>query len=142
MIFESKILPRYAETDQMGVVHHSVYAIWYEQARTDFLNAIGFPYDKIEELGIMTPIVALESKYYKPAHYNEEVKIQTKFIQFTPVKFIIKYHLYNPQNELINMGTTTLTWVNKKNFKIVNIKKEFPDIFNKLITYVESDKSE
>ena len=42
MIAKTKILPRYAETDQMGIIHHSVYAVWYEQARTDYFNRIEF----------------------------------------------------------------------------------------------------
>ena len=53
----TKILPRYAETDQMGIIHHSVYAVWYEQARTDYFNKIGMAYDEIEKTGLMTPLV-------------------------------------------------------------------------------------
>ena len=52
MIAKTKILPRYAETDQMGIIHHSVYAIWYEQARTDFFNQVGIRYDEIEKQGL------------------------------------------------------------------------------------------
>lgn len=137
MIFKTKVLPRYAETDQMGIIHHSVYAIWYEQARTDMLNQIGLPYDKIEELGVITPIVELNCNYHKSAHYNEEISIETKIVKFTPVKFIVKYELFNTKNELINSGTTTLTWVDRKSFKIVNMKKAFPEVFDKILEYVE-----
>ena len=49
--------------------------------------------------------------------------------------------MYNPQNELLNIGTTTLTWVNKTNFKIVNIKKEFKELYEKLILYVEEENN-
>ena len=57
MIAKTKILPRYAETDQMGIIHHSVYAIWYEQARTDFFNQVGIRYDEIEKGVYLSDIV-------------------------------------------------------------------------------------
>lgn len=46
---ESKVIVRYAETDRMGIVHHSVYPIWYELARTDFAKEMEFPYSRMEE---------------------------------------------------------------------------------------------
>jgi acyl-CoA thioester hydrolase len=72
MINTINIVPRYAETDKMGIVHHSVYAIWYELARTEYFNKIGLRYDEIEESGIITPLVELNCKYKLPAYYNQE----------------------------------------------------------------------
>ena len=56
---ESKIVARYAETDQMGIVHHSVYPVWYEVARTDFIKQVGMTYTQMEQIGIMLPLVEL-----------------------------------------------------------------------------------
>lgn len=133
------ITPRYAETDQMGVIHHSVYAIWYEQARTEFLNEIGLPYDEIEKMGIMTVVAELNSKYKLPAKYNEEVRIETRIIKNSPIKMIIGYEIYNKDNQLINIGETTLVWTSKKDFKIVNIKKLYPEIFERFESFVEGN---
>lgn len=137
MIATTKILPRYAETDQMGIIHHSVYAIWYEQARTDFFNQIGIRYDEIEKNGIMTPLVELNCKYKKPAYYNQEVEIRTKIIELTPVKFTLEYNIYDVDENLINIGRTTLAWSDKKTFKIINLKKTNPDMYEKLEKLVE-----
>lgn len=132
MIVTTKIIPRYAETDQMGIIHHSVYAIWYEQARTEYFNKIGFRYNEVEKNGVMTPLVELNCEYKKPAYYNQEVEIKTKIIKLTPVKFILEYDIYNQENELINIGKTTLAWADAKTFKIINLQKKYPEIYQKI----------
>ena len=137
MIAKTKILPRYAETDQMGIIHHSVYAIWYEQARTDFFNQIGIRYDEIEKEGIMTPIVELNCQYKRPAYYNIEVEIRTKITELTPVKFTLEYNIYDTDENLINVGTTTLAWADKKTFKIINLKKAKPEMYEKIQKVLE-----
>ena len=132
MIAKTKILPRYAETDKMGIIHHSVYAIWYEQARTDFFNEIGLRYDEIEKMGIMTPLVELNCKYKKPAYYNQEVEISTNIVDLTPVKFTLEYNIYDMDEILIIVGRTTLAWADSKTFKIINLKKINLEMYKKL----------
>ena len=56
----STVEVRYAETDQMGIAHHSNYAIWFEVARTDFIKAVGISYTDVEKEGIITPLTSLE----------------------------------------------------------------------------------
>ena len=132
----TKIIPRYAETDQMGIIHHSVYAIYYEQARTDYFNRNGIRYDEIEKMGICTPIVELTCKYKKPAFYNKEIEIETKVIKSTPVKFIVEYNVYDG-DEIINVGTTTLAWADKTSLKIINLKKQEPELYKKIEKLIE-----
>ena len=133
MISTTKIIPRYAETDQMGIVHHSVYAIWYEQARTEYFNNIGIRYDEVEKNGLITPLIELNCKYKNPAYYNQEVEIQTKLIELTPVKFTLQYDIYDKNKNLINIGTTKLAWTDANSFKIINLKKTEPDMFEILV---------
>lgn len=137
MVVTVKIVPRYAETDQMGIIHHSVYAIWYEEARTEYFNKVGIRYDEIEKEGIMTPLVELNCKYKMPAYYNQEVQIKTKMIELSPVKFVLEYDIYDKNDKLINIGKTTLAWADSKTFKIINLKKMYPEIYKKLETLVE-----
>ena len=137
MINITKIVPRYAETDQMGIIHHSVYAIYYEQARTEFFNAIGLRYNEIEAEGSMTPLVELKSKYKKPGYYNEEIEVRTKLIELTPVKFTLQYDIYNKEEQLINVGKTTLAWTDAKTLKVINLKKIKPQIYKELENIVE-----
>ena len=82
---QSNIVVRYAETDQMGIAHHSVYAVWYEVARSDFIKQIGMTYSEMEKEGVMTPVVELTSKYRLPACYEDELTIEVsigRLIQF------------------------------------------------------------
>lgn len=128
---ETKIVVRYAETDQMGVVHHSVYPIWYEVARTEFAKKYIIPYSESEKMGILMPVAELTSKYYKSAYYEDELLIKTEIETITPVRIKFSYKVFNKNNELINIGTTMHAWTDK-NLKIINLKKKFPEIYEKI----------
>ena len=70
--FEHKIRVRYKDTDQMGIMHHSNYIVFYEMARTEWLRDMGLTYAEIERRGIMSPIIEVESRYLAPAYYDNE----------------------------------------------------------------------
>ena len=132
MISESKIIVRYAETDKMGIVHHSVYPIWYEVGRTDFIKKLGLTYSKMEEIGILTPLVELSCKYIEPADYEDELTIKTKITKITPARIVFVYEVYKDETQkTINVGSTTHAFVGK-NLKPINIKKYFPQVYEKL----------
>lgn len=130
MISTSKINVRYAETDQMGIAHHSVYAVWYEAARTDFCKEAGMPYSKMEEAGVMTPLTELHCKYIKPAFYDDELIIKTKISKLTPVRVEFFYEVYKKdETSPINTGTTVHALVGK-DMRPINTKKLHPEIYS------------
>lgn len=130
MYSESKVVVRYAETDKMGIVHHSVYPIWYELARTDFIKMIGMTYSDLENLGIMLPLVELNCKYIKPADYEDVLIIRVSVSKLTPARIEFSYEVYK-EDILINTGITVHAWVGK-DLRPTNMKKNFPDIYEKL----------
>lgn len=132
MYSETKIVVRYAETDKMGIVHHSVYPIWYEQGRTDFIKLADLTYSKIEELGIMLPLVSLTSNFKKPADYEDELIVRTSISKFTPARIEFYYEVYK-NNEIINTGTTVHAWVGK-DLRPLNLKKNYSEIYSKIET--------
>jgi acyl-CoA thioester hydrolase len=67
------IVPRYAETDKGGVVHHSVYAVWFEMGRTELLRANGVAYKDLEAAGVFFVVVQLNIKFRRPAQYDEQL---------------------------------------------------------------------
>ncbi len=71
------IVPRYCETDQAGVVHHTVYPIWFEMGRTELLRANGLVYKDLEKAGIYFVVVQLNVKYRRPALYDEKLELTT-----------------------------------------------------------------
>ena len=69
---------KYYETDKMGVTHHSNYIRWMEEARIEFLDKIGFSYYKLEEDGIMSPVIGIECDYKATTTFDDEVEIEVK----------------------------------------------------------------
>lgn len=110
----SKVKVRYAETDQMGVVHHSNYPIYCELARTEWLESFGVSYNEMEKNGTMLPLSNLQVEYKKPATYNEELTIETslKFLKGARIEFV--YKIENSNRELVAVVNTTLVFVNMK----------------------------
>jgi len=66
---------RYAETDQMGIVHHANYVIWFELARTRLCALSGYHYADIEKMGYLLMVTGVEARYRRPAHYGETVQV-------------------------------------------------------------------
>ena len=95
MISETTIEVRYAETDQMGVVYHANYLVWFEVARTDFLNAMGHSYASFEEQGILSPVLKAEIEYGNSLTYGDKIKVFTKVLEMTTVKIVYGYEIYN-----------------------------------------------
>ena len=135
MISSTKINVRYAETDKMGIVHHSVYPIWFEVARTDFGKEAGFRYFDLEEKGIYTPLVELGVKYHRPADYDDELEIKTKITKLTPARVQFGYEVYNG-NTLLSEGFTTHALVGR-DFRPMNLKKIHPDIWELMMNSLE-----
>ncbi|MCY1546614.1 1,4-dihydroxy-2-naphthoyl-CoA hydrolase [compost metagenome] len=114
-VYDSKVRVRYIETDQMGIVHHANYAQYYELARTECFEACsGMSYASMEADGVMLPILELQSRYLKPAYYNEVLTIRSIVKDLPSVRLHVEYEIYNENNELINTGKTTLVFVNKE----------------------------
>jgi acyl-CoA thioester hydrolase len=75
---ESRVRVRYAETDQMGVVYHANYLIWFEVGRVDFIRALGFDYAAMErEENAMIAVVEARARYKSPARYDDELIVRT-----------------------------------------------------------------
>jgi acyl-CoA thioester hydrolase len=111
---ETKVKVRYAETDQMGVVYHGNYAQYYEIARTECFEACsGMTYASMEANGVMLPILELQAKYLKPAFYNQVLTIKCFVRDLPSVRLKLDYEIYNEENELINIGKTTLVFVDR-----------------------------
>ncbi|MBA3533665.1 MAG: acyl-CoA thioesterase [Ardenticatenales bacterium] len=73
---ESLIRVRYAETDAMGVVHHSSYIVWFELARTDWLEARGYSYAEFEATGYYLVVTEIGARYLRPARYGHDVIVR------------------------------------------------------------------
>lgn len=122
--------PHYYETDQMGVVHHSNYIRWFEEARLHFMEQAGFSYKKMEDLGVLIPVISVECQYKYAVKFGDEIRINVKIDSFNGVKMSMFYEVYHKNdNRLCVIGKTSHCFVNDS-FKIINLKKSNIDIFN------------
>jgi acyl-CoA thioester hydrolase len=77
--FEARLRVRYAETDQMGVVYHSNFIIWFEVGRVEAMRDLGFNYKQMEEEdGCYIVVVDARCRYKSPAHYDDDILIRTR----------------------------------------------------------------
>ena len=106
---------RYAETDQMGYVYYGNYGAYYEVARTEAFRQLGINYKEMEAEGVMMPVLELRCKYIRPARYDDllTVKLLLKD-QPSGARIKFEYEVYNEAQELLNVGETTMVFVDMK----------------------------
>jgi acyl-CoA thioester hydrolase len=106
------IQPRYSETDQGGVVHHSIYPVYFEMGRTELLRANGLAYKDLEAAGVFFVIAELHIKYRRPAFYDEKLNLETTCTEVTASKVEHSYKLTRPATgEVLAEGSSVLACV-------------------------------
>jgi acyl-CoA thioester hydrolase len=131
-VHETKIRVRYVETDKMGIVHHSNYYIWFEAARDEFIDTLGISYSQMEEKGIMMPLIETHCKYKEAARYGAVVTIKTFIKELSGAKIVLNYEVIDSNsNKLLATGSTTQAFVNSEGFKIINLKRKYPELYKK-----------
>ncbi len=120
---------RYAETDQMGVVHHGNYAEYLEIARLDWLDTLGVSYKSMEKEGVMLPVYELHFKFIKSAKFDDKLKIVTKLKKAPSVKIEFDYEIYNQDEELLTTANTVLVFMDTHSRKPIRCPEY---ILNKL----------
>ncbi len=130
--YERKVY--YHETDQMGVVHHSNYIKWMEEARVDLMEQLGYGYKKMEELGVISPVVSVYCEYKSPAKFNDTVYFNLKVVKYTGVKLEFSYEIRNKENdELLALGNSKHCFL--KDGKVISLKLELPDFHQAFLDY-------
>lgn len=114
----------------MGITHHSNYVRWMEEARVDFLEKKGWPFARLEEEGIISPVLSVASSYKKPSKFSDKVDIEVSVAEFSGVKLKLVYKMFIGET-LICEGESSHCFVNEKGIPI-RLKKEFPDFYSML----------
>lgn len=135
MVARLTIEPRYQETDQMGIIHHSVYPIWYEMGRVQFCESIGYPFHVIEEKGIRLAMYDMSCRYLKPTYFGQQYTLEIRLAHLTKVRLVFKYTLFDHQSTVVHEGETELIWLNAE-LKPTNIHKTHPDIYERFLAEV------
>jgi acyl-CoA thioester hydrolase len=119
--FDWKIRVRYGETDAMGIVYYGTYPLYYETGRTEMMRHLGFTYRKMEELGIIMPVISLHCRYKKPARYDDLLTVRTIVREMPVSRIFFEYEIYNETGDIVNEGDTTLVFVEKEKGRPVRI---------------------
>lgn len=136
----TEVTVRYAETDCMGVVHHAVYPVWFEIARTDYIKAAGMSYADMEKAGVMLPVTGISCRYRLPAKYDDTLLIEARISRLTPARIEFEYTVTKKgETEILAAGTSSHGFVDSQTFKPLNFKKAMPDFFAVMEKRAEQD---
>lgn len=120
---------QYYETDKMGITHHSNYIRWMEEARVHFLEEAGWGYARVEEEGMISPVIGVECKYKETTTFDDEIQIEVKVKEFKSVRLILEYEMKNVKNDhVVFNGTSEHCFLNKQGSP-VRLKKQFPELY-------------
>lgn len=132
-----KHLVQYYETDQMKIVHHSNYIRWFEEARSWYLEQAGFGYDKMEETGVISPVLEVQCRYKSMVRYGEEVYIIPHLVKFNGIKMVVEYEIKDVKTgELRATGQSSHGFLNRE-YKPISLKKENPEIYQVFFNLLE-----
>lgn len=120
----------YYETDKMGIVHHSNYIRWLEEARIHMLSEAGYSFEKMEEDGVMIPVLSVQCQYKFPVRFDDIFKIYSSVTYFNGCKMTLEYKIINvTAGEKLSAICRTEHCLTNKNMRPIRTQKEFPDIF-------------
>jgi acyl-CoA thioester hydrolase len=126
---------RYAETDQMGVVYHSNYLIWFEVGRVEFMRALGFEYKQMELQDDTYIVVAdVHCRYHHPARYDELLTLRTRILEAKTRTLKFGYQIYRqPDNKFLAEGHTIHVACNRAGHV-----KQFPEKYKQTFVSIVS----
>ena len=122
---------QYYETDKMGITHHSNYIRWMEEARVDFLSQIGWDYARLEDMGIISPVLSVTCDYKKTTTFSDRVSISVSVKEFKGVKLHLYYEMKDKDGNVVCQGTSSHGFLNMEG-KPIRMKQEYPELFETL----------
>ncbi len=126
---------RYAETDMMQYIHHSVYPIYFEAARTELLRSIGISYRALEEQGILLPVMELGVKFFQPAYYDDELHIEARYRPKRRALIRLDYVVWRDAERLAE-GFTTHLFVDRQTRRAMKPPQFFWDAVQQALEHL------
>ena len=117
----------YYETDKMGIVHHSNYIRWMEEARVELLDRLGIGFAGMEARGVYSPVVGVECRYLRPTRFDEAVSIRVTIREFKGVRLRIGYEMTNAAGERVFTGASEHCFTDADG-RLLVLKKQYPDL--------------
>lgn len=131
---------KYHETDQMGIIHHSNYVKWMEEARIAFIDSLGVTYKSMEEAGIASPVTGISLEYKKPVEFSDEIEIRVNVSVYNGLRLELAYEYYNAsKDEICTAGTSKHCFL--KGGRIISLKRENPELDEKIRGQIDGKKA-
>ncbi len=125
MNYEHKI--QYYETDKMQITHHSNYIRFMEEARVDFLDQLGWGYDKMEKEGLISPVIGITCDYKKSTTFPDVIQISIGVLELSAAKLTLSY-IMTVSDKVVCTASSTHCFLNQ-NGRPVNMKKQYPEFY-------------
>ena len=126
---------KYYETDQMGIIHHSNYIRWMEEARMDLMDQIGLSYKQMEAMEIISPVLSVSCEYHSMVHFDDVVVIETKLTKYNGIKMELEYRMTDKETgELRTTGKSSHCFLNRSGTPI-SLKRSYPELDTKFFEF-------
>lgn len=128
MVYRHKI--QYYETDKQGVTHHSNYIRIMEETRVDVMEQMGFGYERMEEAGVFSPVMAVTCDYKRPTTFADVIEVELTVADLGKLKTKFAYKM-SCNGKLVCMGTSLHCFLDR-NGRPVLLEDSFPEFYNEL----------
>ncbi len=127
---------KYYETDQMGIIHHSNYIRWMEEARLDLLEQVGLSYKEMEAMEIISPVLTISCEYHSMVHFADTVIIEPKIVKYNGIKLEMEYRMTDKKTgELRATGRSSHCFLNRSG-RPISLKRSYPELDTKFFEFV------
>lgn len=128
---------KYYETDQMGIIHHSNYIKWMEEARMDYMNQIGLSYKQMETMEIISPVLSVACEYHSMVHFDDVVVIDVKITKYNGIKMEVEYTMTDKETgELRTTGKSAHCFLNRSG-RPISLKRSYPELDTKFFEFTD-----
>ena len=128
------------ETDQMGIIHHSNFIRWFEEARGDFLEHINFPFKKVSEFGIYFPVLDVYCEYKSMVYFGDSVNIHVSLSEMENIRMTVNHKIVDVKSgEIRALGKTKHLFYDNINKRPISIKKVVPEFYQLFCDYIISE---
>ena len=131
---------KYYETDQIGIIHHSNYIRWMEEARMDLMEQIGLSYKGMEGMEIISPVLSVSCEYKSMVHFDDTVVIEAKIAEYNGIKMKMEYRMTDKKTgELRTLAVSEHCFLNRSG-KPISLKRSYPELDTKFFEFYEENE--
>lgn len=130
---------QYYETDQMGIIHHANYIHWFEEARVDYMEQMGFGYDKSVKVGIDFALLGISCEYRSMTKFGDTVEITISITELTPFRMTIQYQVIDAGTKDVRaVGESKHCYFDGIRKRPTSLKKALPELYEMFVDVFDS----